>query len=262
MTRERFHADMWRNFNEMKIIFNTLSGKPARFLSRPLVDSNVLRSMEISCFCCASQANSCSIKEAPQQHNTRYLRVLQLALFLGICLEALCNLEMHANPIECNTFNSHQQARQETDQNFLKEHWISFTIPSPICMHGILLYWAWACAVPVETAHGIMLDRHGRSKSIICSIHGPCQVLSRSKDLSLFCHFLHVDSIECLLKCLDFEIWLFCVDDNDTINYFTLCACMLGNKSVGRVVFLFFFFLTFANYTYFWTLNRWAKNRN
>ena len=76
---------------------------PARFLSRPLVGTNTLRSMEIACIYCASQANSCSLKKAPQLHRVRHK-----SRFFGTYPEA----SKTQVPIERNNiiFNSHQRA--------------------------------------------------------------------------------------------------------------------------------------------------------
>ena len=56
--------------------------------------------------------------------------------------------------------------------------------------------------------------------------------LAKSKDLSVFRHFRHLYSSNYFLKCLEVEIWRFCVDkDNsdDKTSCFTPCAYAWGN---------------------------------
>ena len=53
-----------------------------------------------------------------------------------------------------------------------------------------------------------VVDRHGQSKSTICSPYGPYQALW-SKGSSLFCHIRHCDCIGHSLRHLEVKIWRF-----------------------------------------------------
>ena len=76
------------------MIFNAISGSSG-WVPVMLIDGNEMyyTSMGVACIYCTTGANSCSFEKAPQVHNVRHPRVLQLVLFLGISIEALYNLE-------------------------------------------------------------------------------------------------------------------------------------------------------------------------
>ena len=69
-----------------------------------------------------------------------------------------------------------------------------------------------------------------QQKCTVCDICRPCHsILSTLKPV-----FRHIQQIRCAynsLRCLDLQIWLFCVhDDDDRTDYFTPCACGRGNN--------------------------------
>ena len=70
-----FHADVCRNFNEMQMIFNALSGSSGQVPVTP-IGGNRMYLICSTCVYRASQANSCTLEKAPQPYNVRHPRVL------------------------------------------------------------------------------------------------------------------------------------------------------------------------------------------
>ena len=100
-------------------------------------------------------------------------------------------------------------------------------------------YLAWACTIKPACMHNVVLgvvNRHGRSKGTISSIHGPCLALRR-KEQSFYQWFWRFDDTYCSPWRLYLKICQFSVDDNDRqtewqTDYFTPCACTWGNNYI------------------------------
>ena len=68
-----FHANVRRNFNEMRIIFNAFSGSSGPVPVTPIGGKKMYCTL---CIYRASQVNSTSLEIAPQLHNVVHPRVL------------------------------------------------------------------------------------------------------------------------------------------------------------------------------------------